>query len=105
MFKKDEYNKIINELRTTEDNARRSELLQSLDNDYNEVIATADKNTATIKDLQSQNERLQQANNSLWLERTATQTNVNNDNNNVNNDNNGGNNNPPEKINIDTMFD
>lgn len=82
---KEEHNTILNELRTTTDAGRRSELLQELDTDYTTVVANETEQNETITRLTDENESLRKANNSLWLERANMNPNVNNVNENVNN--------------------
>lgn len=99
---REEHSNIISELRTTNDVGRQSELLQQLDNDYNEMLSTADEHTQTIERLENENKTLAKANNELWLERSKNVNNVNNDNNNVNNDDNSVDE-PPKKISFDEL--
>lgn len=71
---KEEYTNVIEQLRTTTDDGEKSTLLLSLANDYDAMLADSEAQKEKITELEANNKTLADANNKLWLERSATST-------------------------------
>ena len=68
---KEEYTNVIEQLRTTADDGEKSTLLLSLTNDYDAMLADSEAQKEKITELEANNKTLADANNKLWLERSA----------------------------------
>lgn len=69
---KEQHNELLQTIRTTTDEATKSNALLELEKDYTTMLAESEESKTTITDLTANNKTLAEANNKLWLERTAT---------------------------------
>lgn len=63
----EEHNKIINSIRTEQDETKRQEHLLALSNDYQAMISESEKAQETIKEVSNERDRYAKLNNELWL--------------------------------------
>lgn len=63
----EEHNKIINSIRTEQDETKRQEHLLALSDDYKTMISESEKAQETIKEVSTERDRYAKLNNELWL--------------------------------------
>lgn len=69
---KEEHTKLLDEIRTTSDDATRSSLLLQLQSDYDNTLETISNLTENIETVSAERDRYAKANNDLWLQVNAT---------------------------------
>lgn len=67
-----EHSELIEQIRTTEDTAERSNLLLQLANDYTEVSTTLETKEKELEKVATERDTFAQANNKLWLQLSSS---------------------------------